>query len=218
MQTWFIVLGLTPSLISFAEDDVSLKQVQGVPQGVSEDILRVIEPRGYDISVQGKQFCTLWFVRQVETKADFRPTLNVKYPFEHGQLIGVIQVHRSGEFSDFRGQELPVGVYTLRYAQQPVDGNHVGTSELYDFLLALPATTDKNPSKITSFEQLVKLSAQVSMTTHPAILSLLPSQEGKLVNRLVKDSGRGWWVLQITLGNQPNSIALGLVIIGKSEG
>ena len=45
-------------------------------------------------------------------------------------------------FTDFRGQEIKKGVYTLRYGQQPEDGNHIGTSELADFLLAIPAGVD----------------------------------------------------------------------------
>jgi hypothetical protein len=47
-------------------------------------------------------------------------------------------VHFLHAAADFRGQQVPVGFYTLRYALIPDDGNHLGVSPNPDFLLLIP--------------------------------------------------------------------------------
>ena len=81
-----------------------------------------------------------------------------------------------GSFGFRENERLPQagnrrGVYTLRYGLQPVDGNHVGTSETRDFLLLSPAGEDKDPAKL-EVENLYKFSRDASETTHPAILPM----------------------------------------------
>ncbi len=49
--------------------------------------------------------------------------------------------------SDYRGQSLPPGVYTLRYQLLPQDGNHMGVAPNPDFLLASPAASDSRPEQ-----------------------------------------------------------------------
>ena len=44
-----------------------------------------------------------------------------------GTLVGAIRV--GAAWTDIRGHGMKPGVYTLRYGQQPQDGNHVGTSD-----------------------------------------------------------------------------------------
>ena len=103
-------------------------------------MLRFLNPEGF--AIKNRAVCDVCAVKDLAAKDGFKPTLNVKYPFQPGQLIGALRVSGKTEFTDFRGQPVKAGVYTLRYGQQPQDGNHIGTSELSDFLLAIPATTD----------------------------------------------------------------------------
>ena len=90
-----------------------------------------------------------------------------------GQLIGALRVPEGTTFTDFRGQEIKPGVYTLRYGQQPQDGNHIGTSELADFLLALPAEADTELKPIADADALSQKSAEAAGSTYSAPRSSL---------------------------------------------
>lgn len=118
--------------------------------------------------------CDLWLRDKLPVRSDFTPTLSELYPFEVGELIGVVRYHRDGE--DFRAQEIPAGVYTLRYALQPVDGNHIGTSDTRDFLLLIKAEDDTDAANMDEMA-MWNASAEAIGTSHPAMLSMLPAME-----------------------------------------
>ena len=111
--------------------------------------------------------------------------------------MGVLQVNGKDGYTDFRGQELKAGVYTLRYGQQPEDGNHVGTSDLADFLLALPAKMDVDPKPIFGFDELSMRSAKSAGATHPAIFSMLPSEKPIKVASVTHDDDHDFWILNV---------------------
>ena len=117
----------------------------------------------------------------------------------------------------FRSQEIKAGVYTLRYGQQPEDGNHVGTSDLADFLLALPAAVDTDPKPIGKFDALSKQSAKTAGSTHPAIYSLLPSDKPVEKPTLTHNSAKEHTMLSTTIAAKGGSkVSLRMVVIGKS--
>ena len=136
------------------------------------------------------------------------------YPLEVGQLIGVLRFARKG--ADFRGQEIPAGVYTLRYGNQPVDGNHVGTFETRDFLLMLPARTDPSPTPIAEMD-LFKTSAQSAESSHPAIMPMVKAEAGgaPAVHRL---EGHDWWAVRFA-GNDSKGgkLPLEVIVAGKAD-
>ena len=125
---------------------------------LSEDIAAKLAPTGWKV-MQGEKrvVCEIWPAKAWAAKADFAPSDTVFVPLEPGSLVGVLRFTRKG--ADFRGQEIPAGLYTLRYANQPVDGNHVGTFATRDFLVMLPASADQSAKPITDMD-LFKLSAQ----------------------------------------------------------
>ena len=57
---------------------------------------------------------------------------------ENGTLVGAVRV--TGPFKEIRGKVVAPGVYTLRYGQQPQNGDHLGISTFRDFLLLSPAS------------------------------------------------------------------------------
>ena len=134
----------------------------------------------------------------------------------------VIEIVKKSEFTDFRGQDVAAGVYTLRYGQQPVDGNHVGTSDLADFLLAIPAKLDTDPALLKMSEAMHKLSAKTAGSNHPAIFSLLPPKADEKTPALTHDSSKHFWILSLTAdgkaGDAAIKIPLRVVIVGVSEG
>ncbi len=194
-----------------------LEAVAALPEGLSKEIAAIVDPKGQRIVGKDGAVCSVWLVKEVPMKANFKPTLNVKYPFAPGELIGVLQVQAKSKYTDFRGQEIKPGIFTLRYGQQPEDGNHVGTSDLADFLLAIPAGVDTDPNPIAAFKALSERSAKTSGSTHPAIFSLLPGE--KLVEKptLTHDADKDHTMLSAVLSAKGGAkVALRMVVIGKS--
>jgi hypothetical protein len=177
------------------------------------------------LALPGQAFATdegpvgrIWLVKELATQADFKSSLNVKYPLSPGHLVGVLQIDKEG-YVDFRGQDVAPGIYTLRYGRQPVDGNHVGTSELHDFLLAIPAAADDDPAPLKSLESLMMKSARATGSNHPAILSLLPPAADDKAPALIHDEAKEFWILQLSAGTAGGKTTpLKLVVVGVSEG
>jgi len=129
-------------------------------------------------------------------------------------------VPKRAGLTDFREHELDAGLYTLRYGQQPMDGNHIGTSPTADFLLAIPVADDEDPATIESSKDLFEKSAAASGTTHPAIFTLLPVGDVTITEpALTHNEDHDFWVLQaVAAGKGDAKIPLQLVVVGSSEG
>lgn len=215
------------STAQLAADDYTLAKSDAAPAGVAEAVAAQLDPQGLALqrlAMQGPErpYATLWFVKSAVIPSDFQSSAAIRYPFTPGQLIGVLSIPKRAEFHDFRGNELDAGVYTLRYGQQPMDGNHIGTSDLADFLVAIPAAKDEDPATITDLDQLVQLSAEASGTTHPAIFSLQPVEAKQDAATLTRDEAREFWILQVNTpvqrGDKADHLPLRMVIVGVSEG
>ncbi|MCX7410594.1 MAG: hypothetical protein NTZ32_21165 [Planctomycetales bacterium] len=225
MNRWTLVAASCFTLLTaamVAADDGKLTVAEKAPAGVSEKVAAALNSKGQKIEAGGALIGSVWLVKQLDAKADFKPSLVVKYPLAPGQLVGVIEIVKKSEFTDFRGQDVAAGVYTLRYGQQPVDGNHVGTSDLADFLLAIPAKLDTDPALLKMSEAMHKLSAKTAGSNHPAIFSLLPPKADEKTPALAHDSSKHFWILSLTAdgkaGDAAIKIPLRVVIVGVSEG
>jgi len=212
-----IVSAVLCSLAGSVQAENKLDAVASLPEGLSKEIAAVMDAKGHKVVGKDGAVCSVWLVKEVPTKASFKPTLNVKYPFAPGELIGVLLVQAKAKYTDFRGQEIKPGVFTLRYGQQPEDGNHVGTSDLADFLLAIPAASDTDPKPIGDFKGLSERSAKTAGSTHPAIFSLLPSDKPVEKPTLTHDSDKDHTMLTAVLSAKGGAkVALRMVVIGKS--
>ena len=154
MHRWLAALAFCllciPSLVH--ADDYRVEATKDAPPpGLASDVAARISPTGFKVfEGEKKLICEIWPAKTWAVKAGFTPSDTVLYPFEVGELIGVLRFTRKG--ADFRGQDITSGVYTLRYANQPVDGNHVGTFDTRDFLLMLPAKTDQSAKPLAEDE------------------------------------------------------------------
>jgi len=131
---------------------------------------------------------------------------------ESGTLVGAIRV--TGPFKEIRGKVVAPGVYTLRYGQQPQNGDHLGISPYRDFLLLSPAAVDKD-SKALGFDGVVALSKQVIGTSHPASLSIDPPEDapGAVLSAYKNDSGHDGVVFEVA--RKPSgTIRFGLIVSG----
>ena len=95
------------------------------------------------------------------------------YEIRPGEFVGVARI--LAPWIDAKGQRIPSGVYSLRYALQPLTKDHFRTAVQRDFLLMLPAAKDPNPALRTDLDALLAASRQVSRTGHPAVIALAPT-------------------------------------------
>lgn len=213
VRSGMVVLLCLVAPVFVAGADYTLEKTENLPDGLTADVSQALNPEGHRVSGSGGPLCTLWLAKAIPAKEGFSPTLSIKYPLSPGQFIGVLQV-QGAKFSDFRDQRLLPGLYTLRYGQQPQDGNHVGTSDYSDFLLALRTKDDKSPERIDNVEDAQSLSADAAGTAHPAIFQLLPPEEGaESKATLVHDDSHDHWIIQAAAaGEKP--LPLRLIIVG----
>ncbi len=203
---------LMSSLTLAAEYRVEPLSEPAPSDGVSAEVAAQLAPNGYKIMSGTRTLCEVWLAKQWPVNAAFKPSNTLLYPFEFGQLMGVVNYRRKGE--DFRGQEIEKGVYTLRFALQPEDGNHVGTSDTRDFFVLLKGADDKQPANLAK-DALFKLSAAAAGTTHPAMLSLLaPGKDASLA--VENDEAKEWSILRVAGKTATGEQPLRVVIVGKA--
>jgi len=160
------------------------------------------------VSDKGAAVSEVWLVKSATPGPSGAGSDAVYSNLSVGALVGVI--HFLASWSDFRGQPIKPGYYTLRYARMPQDGNHMGANPYPDFVALSPAAADTEIDKGLKFEDLVKLSKQASGTGHPAVMSLVPVSQGASFPSVVQDD-QGRWVLQTKLGDLP----IALVLVGQ---
>lgn len=220
MKAHLLVLTSLILATSTYGDDHKIETLKAAPKGLSKEITAGLNPDGIRITGPDGAVCDVWLVKSLAVKPGFKPSLNVNYPFTPGQLVGALSVPKKPTYTDFRGQELQPGVYTLRYGQQPEDGNHIGTSELADFLLALPAKIDQSAKTIGDFDKLSGSSAKSVGSTHPAIFSLLPSEKTPKKAELAHDEDNEYWILNVPAAGKEKDkavkVGLRFVAIGRA--
>jgi hypothetical protein len=185
----------------------------GPPAGeLSTETADKLSPTGFKVMQGDKRtMCEIWPAKKWEIRSDFKPSDTILYPLPVGSLVGAIRFPRKA--ADFRGQDIAAGMYTLRYANQPVDGNHVGTFPTRDFLLMLPAADDQSPAPIAEMD-LFKTSAKTTESTHPAILPLLKAEGADPLPGIQHVEDKEWWTVRFTDGDA--KVVLELIVVGKA--
>ena len=216
----FAFLSLLIAAVPVAAVDHRVEKLaEAAPKdGIAPEIAALLNPTGFKV-VRGasRVVCEVWLCKEWPIK-EAKVGGEVLYPFQPGQVFGVARYPRPG--SDFREQEIPAGLYTLRYGQQPVDGAHVGTSPTRDFLLLTPAEKDVSPEIIADFKALSKASAQTTGASHPAILSLQRLSDGKEPLAIRHEEEKDWWIVRFTgktkSGDRAKDQAVEAVFVGHA--
>lgn len=215
--SFFLTFALCAGLAAAADSDYTIGQAGPPPQELAKDVQAVLAPQGTQVRGPKGMQLEVWLVKQAAVKPGFSPSANQKYPFTAGELLGALRLGKGTKFTDFRAQDVPAGVYTLRYGVQPMDGNHIGTADTADFLLALPAGVDKDPGLIRFAKQLYEKSSESVESDHPSILWLAPPTDkpaGKPA--VVHDEDHDFWILDTSVkGDDGKQIPIRLVIVGE---
>ncbi|HKC11765.1 MAG TPA: hypothetical protein VKI41_07000 [Vicinamibacteria bacterium] len=169
----------------------------------SASVKQALDPAGYRVRLaDGTVACEVWFSGR---GAGLSPSA----------FVGVLSFPAPA--SDFRGQAIKAGSYTLRYAQMPGDGNHLGAAPTTDFLLLSPLAVDTDAGASFSFEKLTKMSALASGTNHPAPLNLA-DPSGQKAFPAVAGNEYGHEVFFVKLkAAGGGDVAIGLVVKGSTD-
>ena len=210
------------SFASIATADFSVQVLKESPptDELAEEIAAQLASTGFTVKrSETSTLCNIWFCKSWNVPADFKATSEVLYPFQPGQLVGVIEYKRRGE--DFREQDINRGVYTLRYAQQPIDGNHEGTSPTRDFLLVVNAEKDKSAA-VMDVRKLYTASAEAAESSHPGLLLMqaVPA-DAEASAPSIRSTDDEWEIVRLAgeavAGDAKRALVMDLVVVGHAD-
>jgi hypothetical protein len=180
------------------------------PSEVSAPILGAINKTGAKVVAEnGTAYAEIWLRSTMPTGPNTGESSVTLPTIPAGALLGLLRFAAKG--SDRRGQTIAAGVYTLRYGNYPVNGNHQGAAPQRDFLVLAPAALDKSADAVADFDALMGLSRKASGTPHPAVLSFWKSDADQKSG--FGKQGEKDWVLTMKLGDTLVSI----ILIGAAE-
>jgi len=213
----FTGIWLGAACLAPAQDYQASKVSSPAPaDAISPEIAGLLQTEGFKVAKGDRVLVEMWLAKELPVEAGAQTGGEILCPLTPGQLVGVARYPRKA--ADFREQDIPAGTYVVRYAHQPVDGAHVGTSPTRDFLLLLPAAKDRE-AKPLDYKVLTTTSKETTGTAHPAILSLQKAEgSGALLVR--EDSDKQWVIVhfmaKIKQGGATKDLPMELVVVGHA--
>jgi hypothetical protein len=191
------------------------------PKGLKESIRKLLGDEAVQVlDAKGEAICQVWFCKEVSADGGSEPA---KAPVTYRQIketavLGAIEYLKP--WKDYRKQKIKKGVYTLRLAFQPSDGNHMGASTYTEFCLLVAADMDDKADSLEP-KALLQLSTKSIGTAHPGCLMLFPYENPKGKPQLV-GKGNDHWVVNaqqsVTAGGKKieGGLGVGLTVVGEA--
>lgn len=204
------------SSLAQAQDLTATTEAVDPPVEVSEAIRALL---GSDATVvmRGANRIELWWAEALPYK-DGAPAEPEWTNVAEGAIVGVLRNARV--LSEIRGLPVKPGVYTLRYARQPQDGDHMGVSAHREFVLLSPAAADAD-ARPAGYAGAVALSKRTLGRSHPAALAIDPLRTDAALRSVVaNDLGHRAVVVEVPTdisGKPGPPIRFGLVLVGQVE-
>lgn len=190
------------------------------PAELADAVRGALDPNAVTVAdTDGTERLTVWFRAVVPAAATAEQVRNgLTYrEIPDGTLVGAVRVARP--FTDFRKQEIPAGVYTLRFAVQPDTGDHMGTAPHPEFVLLVPAEKDTTADAIET-KTVVTWSAAVTGGDHPAVMLLFPNFD-KAAGPKLLDKGDGVMAVAtrrpVEADGAAATLGFALVVAGHSK-
>jgi len=183
-----------------------------VPKSVQD----MLAPQGTRVvGDPGGALCELWLRKAVPANPSPSGSSDILFSaLTEGTFLGVLHFVTPG--SDFRGQAIKAGYYTLRYALIPQDGNHMGVNPSRDAIHLCPIAADTDLAKTLTFNDLVKLGRLASGTPHPAFLVMAAAAGSNSPSLFKDDSGN--WDLQVQVHGEAKDFPVAITVVGKWQG
>jgi hypothetical protein len=187
-----------------------------VPAELSAAVRDTLSPQALRVSGPSGVICEIWLRKTVPGQAATQNLGVIYTQVQEGTLIAAIRF--AADLKDYRRQNVKAGVYTLRYALSPVNGNHQGVAPQRDFLLTIPAAADQDPANVSA-AQAIELSKKSTSTNHASVWSLMPGDGSAGAAPAVShDSDADLWIAQFSIsiaaGGAPAPVRMGLVVVG----
>lgn len=201
--------------VSAGAADYKLQKNVALPDSAPSAIKELVEPQGIRVlNDSGAPYAEIWLHKSLLAEA--RPLAGeVQYSgIPEGSFLGLWRFVAAA--SDYRGQDIKPGLYSMRYQLMPSDGNHLGAAQFRDFVLLVPAAADSNPAAGLKFEDAVGLSRKASGTGHPAVFPLFGP--AKVSDATIAKAEDGSWVLKVNIPTKAGgTVPVSVVVFGRSE-
>ncbi len=211
-----LLIGLAASPLAaqaYKVEKVNLSPPEELASAVREalagEALRVTGPKGV--------LCELWLRKAIPAKPAAAQDVAIAYgQLAEGTLVAAVRF--PAEVRDYRRQKIKPGVYTLRYALVPTDGNHMGVAPQRDFLLASPAAADTALAGI-SRDAALNLARKTTGTTHPSVWSLAAPESAAAPPAIAHQEDADLWIVRFNASLQGGtaasaSVPMALVVVG----
>ena len=179
--------------------------------GASDDLKKAVDDKGYNAVLDDGGTVQLWFARLLQTVA--KDVAGALYPeLTSGEFVAVVIFPKGS--TDYRGQAIPAGTYTLRYQYLPQDANHMGVSPNPDFLLAIPVALDPDPAAVLPYKKMITLSPKTTGTAHPAVIAMGSAGSSSTISQ--DDQGMIILTVEVPTSSSGKSEKLGIVLKGQA--
>ena len=182
-----------------------------LPPELAAPVAAVLAPEVVTVTA-GTAKLEFWWVKALAVKAGApAPTWS---DVADGTLVGALRL--TSDWTDIRGYTVRPGVYTLRFALQPQNGDHMGISPNREFLLPGPAAADASVEPI-GYEGAVVLATKTSRRAHPSAISIdPPASDAGALSTAANDAGHQIVVVKVATSAGP-PMTFGVVVRGLIE-
>jgi len=211
----FLAVVLLTATAAVAQDPVVASHTAPPPAELEDPIEALLATGGQHVTIGDHQL-DFWWVKSMPLRSG--STDKDWSAVEEGTLVGAVRL--SAQHNDIRGKPLKAGIYTLRYALQPENGNHLGVSPYREFLLFGPVQADSSPSAI-GHDASVELGKAATGTGHPGSWSIDPPTASGPPGRVYKnEAGLRGVVFQVPISRDGKDLGLltfGLIVAGEVQ-
>jgi hypothetical protein len=182
-----------------------------VPSEVAPPIAALLAPQVTTVTTSTTKI-ELWWTKSLPLREG--ATAPAWSDVAEGTLVGAMRL--GSAWSDIRGYTIRPGVYTLRFALQPQNGDHMGISPNREFLLPAPAADDTSAGPV-GYDGAVALAKKASRRAHPASMSIDPPSSGGTANSATTND-LGHQVAIVTMATSAGTpLTFGIVVEGTIE-
>ena len=212
MRTHICLCLFLATVTAFAVEPKIEKVARPKDSSVPDAVWQFVDAEGYRVVLTDGPLCEIWLRKSIPPSSA-KGNEEALFPqLAPSTMVGVINFLKGS--TDYKGDPIKPGFYTLRYELLPADGNHMGVAPNPDFVLILPPASDSDPNAQLKFQDMVSLSRKATGSSHPGPLNLV--QPGKTLPGISQDD-QDHWIFSANLAlSSGTQLPVGLVVKGTA--
>jgi hypothetical protein len=212
MRTHICLCLFLAAVTAFAVEPKLERVARPKDSSVPDAVWQLVDPEGYRVVLADGPLCEIWLRKSIPSSST-KGNEEALFPqLAPSTMVGVINFLKGS--TDYKGDPVKPGFYTLRYELLPADGNHLGVAPNPDFVLILPPASDSDPNAQLNFQDMVSLSRKATGSSHPGPLNLV--QPGKSLPGISQDD-QDHWIFSANLAlSSGTQLPVGLVVKGTA--